>query len=145
MCCCDLCRLLRLAGIRRRSQGDPFRFIDFFSDLRQEFSFSARRIIVAAFYIAVVVHWFACTLWWTIRLQNYPAGWPLYLSQIAKPERQPLVIVYDMVIVCALWPLSTLMLWCTGLYSLVVDHQAANIPCRLASAAECQLLMHGSA
>ena len=67
-------RLLRLAGIRRRSQGDPFRFIDVVSDLRQEFSFSARRIVVAAFYIAVVVHWFACILWWTIRLQDYPAG-----------------------------------------------------------------------
>lgn len=67
-------RLLRLAGIKRRSQGDPFRFIDKVSDLRQEFSFSARRIIVAAVYILIVVHWFACILWWTIRLQNYPAG-----------------------------------------------------------------------
>ena len=67
-------RLLRLAGIRRRSQGDPFRFIDTVSDLRQEFSFSARRIIVAAVYILIVVHWFACILWWTIMLQNYPAG-----------------------------------------------------------------------
>ncbi len=67
-------RLLRLAGIKRRSQGDPFRFIDKVSDLRQEFSFSARRIIVAAIYILIVVHWFACILWWTIRLQNYPAG-----------------------------------------------------------------------
>lgn len=63
-----------MAGIKRRSQGDPFRFIDKVSDLRQEFSFSARRIIVAAVYILIVVHWFACTLWWTIRLQNYPAG-----------------------------------------------------------------------
>ncbi|KAL3143569.1 Potassium/sodium hyperpolarization-activated cyclic nucleotide-gated channel 3 [Trebouxia sp. C0009 RCD-2024] len=74
-------RLLRLAGIKRRSQGDPFRFIDRVSDLRQEFSFSARRIIVAAVYILIVVHWFACTLWWTIRLQNYPADtWPSQLD-----------------------------------------------------------------
>lgn len=72
--CVCLCRLLRLAGIKRRSQGSPFRFIDKVSDLRQEFSFSARRIFVAAFYIFVVVHWFACTLWWTIRLQDYPSS-----------------------------------------------------------------------
>lgn len=65
-------RLIRVASIWRRSQGNPFRILDKISDLRQEFSFSARRIAMAAFAELVAVHWLACTLWWTLRLQGYP-------------------------------------------------------------------------
>ena len=65
-----------MAGIWRRSRGNPFRFVDRISDLRQEFSFSARRISMAAFAELMAIHWFACILWWTIRLQDYPRGEP---------------------------------------------------------------------
>ena len=65
-------RLIRVASIWRRSQGNPFRILDKISDLRQEFSFSARRIAMAAFAELIAVHWFACILWWTLRLQGYP-------------------------------------------------------------------------
>lgn len=65
-------RLIRVASIWRRSQGNPFRILDKISDLRREFSFSARRIAMAAFAELVAVHWLACTLWWTLRLQGYP-------------------------------------------------------------------------
>ena len=65
-------RLIRVASIWRRSQGNPFRILDKISDLRQEFSFSARRIAMAAFAELIAVHWFACILWWALRLQGYP-------------------------------------------------------------------------
>ena len=65
-------RLIRVASIWRRSQGNPFRILDKISDLRQEFSFSARRIAMAAFAELIAVHWFACIVWWTLRLQGYP-------------------------------------------------------------------------
>ncbi|KAL3143545.1 Potassium/sodium hyperpolarization-activated cyclic nucleotide-gated channel 3 [Trebouxia sp. C0009 RCD-2024] len=83
-------RLLRVASIWRRSQGNPFRILDKVSDLRQEFSFSARRIAMAAFAEMVAVHWFACILWWTIRLQAYPHNtWPslLGLVNVGVPEQ----------------------------------------------------------
>ena len=70
-------RLLRVAGIWRRSQGNPFRFFDKVSDLRRDFSFSARRIAMAAFAELIAMHWFACILWWTIRLQWYPKSEPV--------------------------------------------------------------------
>ena len=50
-------RLLRVVGIRRRAQGSPFRWIDKISDVRQEFSFGARRLSVSAIAIAIAVHW----------------------------------------------------------------------------------------
>ena len=71
-----LARLIRVASIWRRSQGNPFRVLDKISDLRQEFSFSARRIAMAAFAELVAMHWFACILWWTIRLEGYPSSEP---------------------------------------------------------------------
>lgn len=66
------CRLLRAVGIRRRCRGDPFRWVDAVSTKRREFSYSAKRLVTTALLMLGVVHYFACLLWWTVRLQGYP-------------------------------------------------------------------------
>lgn len=66
------CRLLRAVGIRRRCRGDPFRWVDAVSTKRREFSYSAKRLVTTALLMLAVVHYFACLLWWTVRLQGYP-------------------------------------------------------------------------
>jgi hypothetical protein len=48
--------------------------VDRISDIRQEFSYSARRIVHVAFITFLALHYFACFLWFIIRVQNFPSG-----------------------------------------------------------------------
>ncbi|KAK9868627.1 hypothetical protein WJX84_000472 [Apatococcus fuscideae] len=76
-----LIRLLRAVGIRRRCGGDPFRWVDRISTKRREFSYSAKRLVTTALLLCGVVHYFACLLWWTVRLQEYPdITWPVQIG-----------------------------------------------------------------
>ncbi|KAK9787865.1 hypothetical protein WJX73_005550 [Symbiochloris irregularis] len=70
-------RLFRAFGLRRRCRGNPFRWVDKLSNVRKEFSYSAQRLVVAAFITMTALHYFACLIWLTIRWQHFPAvTWP---------------------------------------------------------------------
>lgn len=59
------------------------RWIDRLSDFRKEFSYSAQRLVVASFVTLTTLHYFACLVWLTIRVQHFPPSerlTPLRLS-----------------------------------------------------------------
>lgn len=48
--------------------------VDAISDVRKEFSYSARRIINSAVLTLIGLHYFACFLWFVVRVQDFPDG-----------------------------------------------------------------------
>lgn len=64
-----LIRLLRCFGVTRRCRGSPLRWIDRFSTLRKEFSFSLKRMTLSSLGSLLGCHYFACLLFWTLRLE----------------------------------------------------------------------------
>lgn len=68
-----MCRLVRCFGLTRRCGGSPLRWIDRCSTARKEFSFSLRRMTLSSVLSLLGCHYFACLLWWTLRLEKAPA------------------------------------------------------------------------
>ena len=58
----------------RQDSGGTARWVDQLSDFRREFSYSAQRLVVAAFVTITALHYFACLIWLTIRVQGFPSG-----------------------------------------------------------------------
>eukprot|EP00775_Hariotina_reticulata_P005141 gene5141-5381_t len=74
------CRLLKAVGWRRRAHGDPFRFINRLPCLRDNFNYSLRLVIKSASLLLLGLHYFACALWFVLRLQGFPdQSWPVQL------------------------------------------------------------------
>ena len=67
-------RLLRIFGLNRRAHGSNFRWVDKISDARQEFSYSAQRLVISWILTFLALHYFGCIIWLTVRLQHFPEG-----------------------------------------------------------------------
>ncbi len=66
--------LLRLTTIIRRAHGSPYRFLDRITNVRQEVSYTERRIMTAVLLLLGTIHVFACLLWFVNRVQNFPGS-----------------------------------------------------------------------
>eukprot|EP00884_Botryococcus_braunii_P019155 jgi/Botrbrau1/5923/Bobra.0366s0097.1 len=87
--CGQYIRCLRVFAINRRARGNPFRWVDTISDVRKEFSYSARRIINSAVLTWIGLHYFACLLWFIVRVQDFPeVTWPVQLDVMDAPVGQ---------------------------------------------------------
>jgi hypothetical protein len=61
-------------GWRRRAHGDPFRFINRLPYLRDNFNYSLRLVIKSSSLLLLALHYFACALWFVLRLQVIAAA-----------------------------------------------------------------------
>lgn len=50
------------------------RWVDKISDARQEFSYSAQRLVAMSFLTLLALHYFGCIIWFTVRVQEFPEG-----------------------------------------------------------------------
>lgn len=80
-----LVRLLRLVGLGRRLPSSPFKLLDYFwKDSLVNLSHVLRQLISNSLAFLVVIHFWACVLWVSIRAQGFPSEpqetWPVYLD-----------------------------------------------------------------
>jgi len=80
-----LSRLLRLFGINRRTRGGPFSWMESAMENRGKWNYAAVELLSTVAHALLLMHFSACTMWFIVRVQGFPAGtWPVLLNIVSS-------------------------------------------------------------